>query len=219
MLCRAASGWFPSMKAAPPPDAALVAPSTFKLRNDSTDGDATTGCAGGGIEPGPPPQLEAPLAVKSNIGTGDCRPLGLGGGDNEEDLVVPCESVSVPVTCVGAKSRGAAVVAAVAQERTGIRPPCWSQHTHTHTTQFTDVAQTCPSQTLAWRPQQQPPRLELYAALSTVERRVLTAPTALFAMQTGGTARHPLIDTEQTPLALQKLGRAGGVNPPFFPFS
>jgi hypothetical protein len=122
MLCRAASGWFPNMKAAPPPDPPLAAPSTFKLRNDSTDGDATTGCAGGGIEPGPPPQFEAPLAVKSNIETGDCRPLGLGtgegGGDSEEDLVVPCESVSVPVTCVGAKSRGAAVVAAVAQERT-----------------------------------------------------------------------------------------------------
>lgn len=119
MLCNAARGWFPNIKA-PPPDPPLVVPSTFKLRKDNTDGDATTGCAGGGIEPGPPPQLEAPLAVKSNIGTGDWRPLllgtGEGGDDSEEDLVVPCESVSVPVTWVGAKSRGEAVVAAVAVE-------------------------------------------------------------------------------------------------------
>lgn len=119
MLCNAARGWFPNIKA-PPPDPPLVAPSTFKLRKDNTDGDATTGCAGGGIEPGPPPQLEAPLAVKSNIGTGDWRPLllgtGEGGDDNEEDLVVPCESVSVQVTWVAAKSRGEAVVAAVGLE-------------------------------------------------------------------------------------------------------
>lgn len=96
--------------------------STFRLRKDNTDGDATTGCAGGGIEPGPPPQLEAPFAVKSNIGTGDCGPLLLATGDggddedSEEDLVVPCESVSVAVTWLGAKSRGEAVVATVAPE-------------------------------------------------------------------------------------------------------
>jgi hypothetical protein len=108
---------------APPPDPPLAALSTFKLRKDNTDGEATTGCAGGGIEPGPPAQLEAPLAVKSNIGTGDWWPLLLGtgdGGDEEDkddDLVVPWESVSVAVTWVGAKSRGEAVVAAVTLER------------------------------------------------------------------------------------------------------
>lgn len=60
--------------------------------------------------------------MKSNIGTGDCGPLLLGTGDggdeedSEEERVVPCESVSVAVTWVGAKSRGEAVVAAVALE-------------------------------------------------------------------------------------------------------
>jgi hypothetical protein len=107
---------------APPPEPPLAALSTFRLRKDNTDGEATTGCAGGGIEPGPPPQLEAPLAVKSNIGTGDCGPLLLGTGegadeeDSDEERVVPWESVSVAVTWVGAKSREEAVVAAVAQE-------------------------------------------------------------------------------------------------------
>lgn len=111
----------PNIKA-PPPVPPLPLLSTFKLRNDNTEGDATTGCAGGGIEPGPPPQLEAPLAVKSNIATGDWRPLLLGTGeggdeDNEDERVVPCESVSVVVTWVGAKSREEAVVTAVALER------------------------------------------------------------------------------------------------------
>lgn len=111
----------PNIKA-PPPVPPLPPLSTFKLRKDNTDGDATTGCAGGGIEPGPPPQLEAPLAVKSNIGTGDWRPLLLGTGeggddDKEEDRVVPCESVSVVVTWVGVKSREEAVVTAVVLER------------------------------------------------------------------------------------------------------
>lgn len=60
--------------------------------------------------------------MKSNIGTGDWRPLLLGTGeegddDNEEERVVPCESVSVVVTWVGAKSREEAVVTAVALER------------------------------------------------------------------------------------------------------
>jgi len=60
--------------------------------------------------------------MKSNIGTGDWRPLLLGTGegddeDNEDERVVPCESVSVVVTWAGAKSREEAVVTAVALER------------------------------------------------------------------------------------------------------
>lgn len=60
--------------------------------------------------------------MKSNIATGDCRPLLLGTGeegdeDSEEERVVPCESVSVVVTLVGAKSREEAVVTAVVLER------------------------------------------------------------------------------------------------------
>lgn len=131
MLCNAASGWFPSMKAPLPLPA--LALSTFRLRKDNTEGDATTGWAGGGIEPGPPPQLEAPLAVKSSMGIGDWRPLLLGAGDggdeddSDDDRVVPCESVSVAVTWVGAKSRGEAVVAAVVVRVPGI----------THTSQLT----------------------------------------------------------------------------------
>lgn len=97
---------------APPPGPPLAEPSTFRLRKDNTDG-----CAGGGTEPGPP-QLEAPLAAKSSMGTGDWGPLLLGAGDggddddSDEERVVPCESVSAAATWVAAKSRGEAVVAA-----------------------------------------------------------------------------------------------------------
>ena len=60
--------------------------------------------------------------MKSNIATGDCKPLLLGTGeggdeDSEDERVVPCESVSVAVMWVGAKSREEAVVTAVALER------------------------------------------------------------------------------------------------------